>query len=145
VLKHSDTTTSESHVGNAIGPVFLPRVRSGLLGLTLFGGLLLWGAFSLGLIPSAGHLVAKLRVVVGVTWLYALLQIADLKVWHSRFARRRRAASRIPEALEGWLLGQLMAWSGMAYYGLTNDLRGFAAGLVLLLASFALFPIQDQR
>jgi hypothetical protein len=123
----------------------LPRVRSGLLGLTLFGGLLLWVAFSLGLDPYGGSLVLKLRVVVGVTWLYALAHIVDLKVWRSRIAQRRRAASRIPESLEGWLFGQLMAWSGMAYYGLTDDLRWFAAGVVLLLLSFALFPIEEQR
>jgi len=111
----------------------------------LFGGLLVWVAFSLGLIPRGGHLLVKLRVVVGMTWLYALIQMADLKIWHSRFVQRRRAASRIPEALEGWLLGQLIAWFGMAYYALTNDARWFVAGVLCLLASFAVFPIRDEH
>lgn len=115
------------------------------MGLTLFGGLLVWVAFSLGLIPRGEHLLMKLRVVVGITWLYALVQMADLKVWHSRFVQRRRAASRIPETLEGWLLGQLIAWFGMAYYALTNDPISFAAGTGLLLASFAIFPIRAER
>jgi hypothetical protein len=87
----------------------------------------------------------KLRILLGVTWLYALIQIADLKFWQSRFTQRRRATSRLPEALEGWLLGQLIAWFGMAYYALTNDPISFAAGTALLLASFVIFPIRADR
>lgn len=145
VLNHTDTRTSDRFRGHFIAPDQLPRVRTALLGLTLFGGLLVWVAFSLGLIPHGEHLLVKLRVVTSVTWLYALIQMADLKVWHSRFVRRRRASSRIPEALEGWLLGQLVAWFGMGYYALTNDARWFAAGVLFLLASFAVFPIRDER
>jgi hypothetical protein len=126
-------------------PDRLVRVRSALLGLTLFVALLVWIAFSLGVIPRGTHLVTKLRALGVMTWLYALVQIIDLKVWHSRFARRRRAASRIPESLEGWLLGQMIAWFGIVYYALTDDARWFAAGMVILLLSFAVFPIRDDR
>jgi len=136
--------TSEQLRGHVIAPDQLPKLRTALLGLTLFGGLVIWVAFSLGLIPRGGHLLVKLRVLVGMTWLYALVHMADLKVWHSRFVQRRRAASRIPMALEGWLLGQLIAWFGMAYYALTGDVRMFAAGVMLLLASFAVFPVRDE-
>jgi len=76
-----------------------------------------------------------------MTWLCALVQILDLKVWHSRFVQRRRAGSRIPEAVEGWLLGQMIAWFGIVYYMLTDDARWFVAGLVLFLLSFVVFPI----
>ena len=145
MLNHTTPTTSERLRGHLITSDQLPRVRSALLGLTLFGGLLVWVAFSLGLIPRGEHLLVKLRVVVGITWLYALIHMADLRLWHSRFVQRRRAASRIPEALEGWLHGQLIAWFGMAYYALTNDARWFAAGVLFLLASFAAFPIRDER
>lgn len=79
-----------------------------------------------------------------MTWLYALIQIADLKVWHSRFAIRRRAASRVPEALEGWLLGQMLPWFGVAYYALTDDSRWYAAGVILFLLSFRVFPIPSH-
>lgn len=75
-----------------------------------------------------------------MTWLYALVQILDLRFWHSRFVRRRRAASRLPEAVEGWLLGQMIAWFGIVYYVLTDDARWFAAGLVIFLLSFVVFP-----
>jgi hypothetical protein len=142
---HSNTTTSEHFRGHLVPPDQLPRLRTALLGLTLFGGLLVWVGFSLGLMPRGEHVIIKLRIVVSITWLYALIHMADLKVWHSRFVQRRRATSRIPAALEGWLLGQLMAWFGMAYYALTNDARWFAAGVFLLLASFAVFPIRDER
>jgi len=79
-----------------------------------------------------------------MTWLYSFVQMADLKVWQSRFAQRRRATSRIPESLEGWLLGQMIAWFGLAYYALTGDARWFVAGLLALLLSFLVFPIRDE-
>ena len=79
------------------------------------------------------------------TWLYALVQIVDMKIWHSRWATRRRAASRIPEAVEGWLFGQMFAWFGIAYYALTDDARWFIGGMLLFLISFAIFPIQARH
>ena len=122
----------------------LPKVRAALLGLTLFVGLLVWIAFSLGLVPHGAHLVMKLRVIGVMTWLYALVQIIDMKVWQSRFVKRRRAVSRIPEALEGWLLGQMIAWFGIVYYALTDDPRWFAGGLILFLLSFVVFPARTE-
>lgn len=141
----SITTTSATQPDPWLTPERLPKVRSVLLGVTLFVGLLVWIAFSLGLIPRGTHLITKLRVIGVMTWLYALVQIIDLKVWHSRFAMRRRAASRIPEALEGWLLGQMIAWFGIAYYALTDDARWFAGGLLLFLLSFVVFPVREDR
>jgi hypothetical protein len=108
-------------------------------------GLLVWIAFSLGVVPRGTHLITKLRIVGVMTWLYALVQIIDLKIWHSRFAQRRRALSRIPEALEGWLLGQTIAWFGIAYYALTDDPRWFVAGLFIFLMSFAVFRVRVER
>jgi hypothetical protein len=141
----STTTTSVAGVPPWLADDRLPAIRSLFLGLTLFVGLLVWVAFSVGLIPQGTHLVTKLRAVGCMTWLYALVQIVDLKVWHSRFAQRRRAASRLPESVEGWLLGQMIAWFGIVYYALTDDARWFIAGLLLLLLSFAVFPIRGSR
>jgi hypothetical protein len=120
----------------------LPRVRSFLLGSTLFGAILVWVGFSLGVIPRGTHLIVKLQVLGAMTWIYALGQAVDMKVWHSRWAQRRRASSRIPEAVEGWLLGQMIAWFGIIYYALTDDPRWFGAGMVIFLLSLAVFPIQ---
>lgn len=141
---HSVTTTSGTSVAPWLTPDRLHGIRSLILGLTLFVGLLVWVSFSVGLVPQGTHLVTKLRAVGIMTWLYAIVQILDLKVLHSRFAQRRRALSRIPEALEGWLLGQMIAWFGIAYYGLTDDARWFVAGLGLLLVSFAAFPVRRE-
>lgn len=126
-------------------PDRLPAVRSLLLGVTLLVGLLIWVTFSLGVLPRGTHLIVKLRVIGVMTWLYALAQIVDLKIWHSRWAARRRAASRIPETVEGWLFGQMFAWFGIAYYALTDDARWFIAGMLLFLASFAIFPIRIAK
>jgi len=126
-------------------PEKLPLVRSFLLGVTLLVGLLIWVTFSLGVLPRGIHLVMKLRVIGVMTWIYALLQIVDLKIWHSRWAVRRRAVSRLPEAVEGWLLGQMIAWFGIAYYALTDDARWFIAGTVIFLVSFAIFPIRPAK
>jgi hypothetical protein len=141
----SSTTASQSSTPAWLTPERLPAVRSVILGITLFVALLVWVCFSLGLIPQGVHLVQKLKVVGVMTWLYAFVQIIDMKIWHSRFAQRRRASSRLPEVVEGWLFAQMLAWFGIVYYALTDDPRWFVAGLVILLLSFAVFPIRGGR
>src|SRR2546423_3656634 len=123
-------------------PDRLAHVRAVLLGLTLFFGLVVWIFHSLG--PAtvrAPDFLFKLRGVGLLTWLYALIQMLDMRFWNSRFAQRRRAQMRIPDSLSGWLLGQMLAWFGILYYGLTEDLRWYVAGLVIFLASFWDFPV----
>ncbi len=144
-LSPLESTTSEFTQAGWLTPARLPAIRSFLLGATLLVGLLLWVTFSLGVLPRGTHLILKLRVIGVMTWLYALAQIVDLKIWHSRWAIRRRAASKIPETVEGWLFGQMFAWFGIAYYALTDDARWFIAGMLLFLASFALFPIRASK
>lgn len=144
-VSHSETTTSAQPPEAWLTAERQPAVRSVLLGATVLVGLLIWVTFSLGVLPRGTHLILKLRVIGVMTWLYALVQIIDMKIWHSRWATRRRASSRIPEAVEGWLFGQMMAWFGIAYYALTDDPQWFIAGMVLFLASFAIFPIRSHQ
>jgi hypothetical protein len=144
VSNRATTPESASSDLTWVTPERLPKIRSVILGITLFIGLVVWVAFSIGVVPRGTHLVARLRALGIITWLYALVQILDMKVWRSRFARRRRAASRIPEAVEGWLLAQMIAWFGIAYYALTDDARWFVAGVILLLVSFVVFPITSE-
>jgi hypothetical protein len=123
-------------------PERLAHLRAVLLGLTLFFGLVVWVFHSLG--PAtirAPDFLFKLRGVGVLTWLYALVQMLDMRFWNTRFSRRRRAQMRIPDSLSGWLLGQMLAWFGIVYYGLTEDLRWYVAGLVIFLASFWVFPV----
>lgn len=122
----------------------LPRVRAILLALTLFFGLVVWVFHSLGPVNSRGaEFVGKLRGVGVLTWLYALVQMLDMRFYHSRFAQRR-LASGIPESLLGWLLGQMLACFGIIYYGLTQDVRWYMAGVAILLLSFRVFPIRKR-
>lgn len=127
-------------------PERLAHMRAVLLGLTLFFGLVVWIFHTLG--PAtvrAPNFIFKLRGVGVLTWLYALVQMVDMRFYNSRFAQRRRAQLRIPESLNGWLLGQTLAWFGILYYGLTEDLRWYVAGLVIFAVSFWAFPVREEK
>jgi len=127
-------------------PDRLARVRSILLGLTLFFGLAVYVFHTLGVAhPGHPELVKKLRGVGVLTWIYALVQMIDLRFYNSRWAQRRRAASVIPDSLHGWLFGQMLAWFGILYYGFTEDLGWYVAGLVILGLSFLAFPIRRHE
>jgi hypothetical protein len=118
------------------------RVRGILFGITIFLGIVVWVWHSVGLQPSHTNLARKLRVVGVMTWLYAIMQILDMRFWHSRTAERRRESMGIPERIIAWLFGQMLAWFGIIYYGFTEDVRWYLGGLVVLLLTFAAFPIR---
>jgi hypothetical protein len=127
-------------------PERLTRVRAILLALTLFFGLAVYVFHTLGETHVAQPLlIRKLRGVGVLTWIYALVQMVDMRFYNSRWAQRRRASTRIPDSLHGWLFGQMLAWFGIVYYGLTEDLRWYVAGLVILGVSFLAFPIRRPR
>jgi hypothetical protein len=69
------------------------QVRNVLLGLALFAGLVVWVWHSLGPQTPPGALAGKLRVVGAMTWLYALVQILDMRFWHSSIAEKRRTSA----------------------------------------------------
>jgi hypothetical protein len=124
-------------------PDRLSRLRSILFGLSLFFGLAVYVFHTLGASHLAQpELVRKLRGVGILTWIYALVQMVDMRFYNSRWAQRRRSTSRIPDSLHAWLFGQMLAWFGILYYGLTEDLRAYVAGLVILGISFLVFPIR---
>ena len=124
-------------------PARLMQVRAVLLGMSLLLGLAVYVFHTLGASHLAQPLlVRKLRGVGVLTWLYALIQMIDLRFYNSRWAQRRRASTGIPDSLHGWLFGQMLAWFGILYYGLTEDLRWYVAGLVILALSFLAFPIR---
>lgn len=127
-------------------PGRLTRVRAILLAVSLFFGLAVYVFHTLGAARDASPiLITKLRGVGVLTWLYALVQMIDLRFYNSRWAQRRRTSTGIPDSLHGWLFGQMLAWYGILYYGLTEDLRPYAAGLVILALSFLAFPIRKPR
>lgn len=122
------------------------QVRGVLLGLTLFFGLTVWVWHSLdAAAPNPGVFVRKLRIVGIMTWLYALVQLLDIRFWRSATARKRREAMGIPDSLIAWLFGQMLAWFGIIYYGFTEDARWYLAGLVVLLVTFIVFPVRQSK
>jgi hypothetical protein len=125
----------------------LARVRAILLGITLLVGLAVYVFHTVGTSlgsSSTTHplFIRKLRGVGVMTWLYALVQMVDMRFYNSRWAQRRRAASGLPDTLYGWLFGQMVAWFGILYYGFTEDVRWYVAGLLILGLSFVVFPIR---
>jgi hypothetical protein len=127
-------------------PDRLTRVRAILLALSLFFGLVVYVFHTVSTARNATPvLIHKLRGVGVLTWIYALVQMVDLRFYNSRWAKRRRSSTGIPDSLHGWLFGQMLAWFGILYYGLTEDLRWYVAGLVILALSFLAFPIRRPR
>jgi hypothetical protein len=150
-MAHQPSTPIETTTATAtaryrwLTPAAQGQVRAVLLGLALFVGLIVWVWHSLGASsPQAGDFIRKLRVVGIMTWLYALVQILDMRFWHSGVARRRQLSLGIPESLIAWLFGQMLAWFGIIYYGFTEDARWYVGGLVVLLVTFAAFPIRAE-
>jgi hypothetical protein len=94
--------------------------------------------------PEPTSFVRKLRIVGIMTWLYALLQIVDMRFWHSRIAERRRISMGIPERVIAWLFGQMLAWFGIVYYAFTEDARWFVAGVAMVLVTFVVFPVRKD-
>jgi hypothetical protein len=126
-------------------PERLIRVRAILLGLSLFLGLVVYVFHTVSTVRDTNVVfINKLRGVGVLTWIYALLQMIDLRFYNSRWAQRRRSSTGIPDSLHGWLFGQMLAWFGILYYGLTEDLRWYVAGLVILALSFLAFPVRRQ-
>ena len=124
-------------------PEALPRVRGVLVAVTLFVGLVVYVFHSFG--PIAEHDGQFLRRLQGMgilTWLYGLAQMIDLRFYNSRFAQRRRVSVGLPDSLHGVLFGQMVAWYGILYYGLTGDYRPFVAGVGILAVAFWVFPIR---
>ncbi|HKO15407.1 MAG TPA: hypothetical protein VJU87_04155 [Gemmatimonadaceae bacterium] len=148
MIPFASLDSSSDHVSSRydwLTPERLGQVRGILLGITLFVGLAVWVFHSLGpATERAPEFVSKLRGVGVLTWIYALVQMLDMRFYHSRFARRRNAQLRLPQSLIGWLFGQMLASFGILYYGLTQDLRWFIAGLAILVLSFWAFPVQGR-
>lgn len=122
------------------------RLRGILVGIVMAVGIAVWVFHSVAVgAERSPEFVQKLRVLGVLTWLYALVQLVDMRFYQSRFARRRHEQLGIPENILGWLLAQMAAWFGIAYYALTQDLRWYVAGLVLVALAFAVFPVVSDR
>jgi hypothetical protein len=142
VVKTEETPANIERFG-WLTPEALARVRVVLVAVTLFVGLVVYVFHSFGPIAERdSQFLRRLQGMGVLTWLYALAQMVDLRFYNSRFARRRRASVGLPDSLHGVLFGQMVAWYGILYYGLTGDYRPFVAGVGILAVAFWVFPIR---
>jgi hypothetical protein len=124
-------------------PEALARVRGVLVAVTLFVGLAVYVFHTFGTTAERdSQFLRRLQGMGVLTWLYALAQMIDLRFYNSRFAQRRRISVGLPDSLHGVLFGQMVAWYGILYYGLTGDYRPFVAGVGILAIAFWVFPIR---
>jgi hypothetical protein len=138
-------TETQRHVERFgwLTPEALARVRGVLVAVTLFVGLAVYVFHSLGPIAERdGQFLRRLQGMGILTWAFGLAQMADLRFYNSRFAQRRRASVGLPDSLHGILFGQMIAWYGILYYGITGDYRPFVAGVGILAVAFWVFPIR---
>ena len=118
------------------------RIRNILFGLLIFCGLVIYVFHS---IAAGSHrapdFIQRLRVLGVMTWLYALVQLLDMRFYHSRYARRRIETASVPEHMLAWLLAQVLPWYGIIYYALTADFRWYVVGLCLAALTTWAYPI----
>lgn len=122
------------------------RVRNILFGLLLFVGLVIYVFHSIAAhTQRAPEFVQRLRVLGVMTWLYALVQLIDMRFYHSRFARRRIEAASVPEHMLAWLIAQVLPWYGIIYYALVADVRWYMIGLCLAALTAWAYPVPMGR
>lgn len=122
------------------------QIRNVLFGLLIFFGLVIWVFHSVAAGSSRPHeFVQRLRVLGIMTWLYALVQLLDMRFYHSRFARRRIETAAVPEHMLAWLLAQMLPWYGIIYYALVGDVRWYVVGLCLAALTTWAYPVPTGR
>lgn len=122
------------------------RIRNVLFGLLVFFGLVIWIFHSIASNAARPpEFVQRLRVLGIMTWLYALVQLLDMRFYHSRFAKRRIEAANVPEHMLAWLLAQMLPWYGIIYYALVADIRWYVVGLCLAAFTTWAYPVPTGR
>jgi hypothetical protein len=122
------------------------QIRNVLFGLLIFFGLVVWIFHSVAAGSARPYeFVQRLRVLGMMTWLYALVQLLDMRFYHSRFARRRIEAANVPEHMLAWLLAQMLPWYGIVYYALVGDVRWYVVGLCLAAFTTWAYPVPAGR
>jgi hypothetical protein len=120
------------------------RVRTlGVIRVALLAGVLAFGGVTWLMrrrgAASAPADVAPLRVMLIVMWTIAVSGIVTFRVL---FGRAHDAARRAQLSIFGWAAGELPALIGGVYYFMTGDAAWYAAGVLLLVAAFVVFPLR---
>lgn len=125
-----------------------PTVKLGLIRFALLAGALGFGAVVYFAQPIEGRgqrptaeTIQQLRYVGYAVWGVAIAGMLFLKI-------------RLGETIEsgspnlmiiGWALAEMTALFGGVYYQLVGDYALYVAGIVVMLVSFALFPVPRDR
>ncbi|MBI3789282.1 MAG: hypothetical protein HY275_00170 [Gemmatimonadetes bacterium] len=120
----------------------LTLVRIALLsGVLVFGGVA-YAVRQGGTVPSITHEQAQtLRVTGMVIWGLALAALVTMRLaLAERIARGRD--TKLP--LVAWAIGEMPALFGGVFFLLVGDWTIYVAGVVGLLASYALFPVPSR-
>jgi hypothetical protein len=123
------------------------RVRTlGVIRVALLAGVLAFGALTWLMrrrgAVSAPPDVAPLRVMVLAMW---ALAVTGIVVFRTLFGRTTDAARRARLSIFGWAAGEAPALIGGVYYLMTGDAGWYATGVLLLVATFVVFPLRPRE
>lgn len=120
----------------------LALVRVALLLSVLLFGAVTWFVRRDGtMAPPDRRTWEAVRVVAMVLWATAITGIIGLRLWANR--ARRDDDARIP--VIAWSLAEAPALIGGVFWFVTGQRWLWAAGLVVLVTSFILFPVRTVR
>ena len=123
------------------------RVRTlGVIRMALLAGVLAFGALT-WLMRRRGAVsvppdVAPLRVMLAVMW---ALAVTSIVAFRTLFGRTSDLARRARLSIFGWAAGEAPALIGGVYYLMTGDAGWYAAGVLLLVATFVVFPLRPRE
>ena len=122
-------------------PVPLAIIRIAYLVGPLLFGVSTWflhrqGAWTPDILPRALGFLPAIGIVV------AIVGIMVVRMFRASATDPVRRASL---AIVGWALGEMSALAGGVYYWLAGDARWFVTGVLLLLLSFLLLPLDDAN
>lgn len=121
-------------------PALLALIRIALVaGVLMFGGLTLFIHRQGSWTPMAEGDIDTLRIAGFVIWGIAVGGMILLRGKAGREIDRSRYATL---SIVGWALGEAPALFGGVYYFLTANAVWYINGLLLLIASFVIFPIR---
>jgi len=127
----------------SLTPSTLRVIRLALLGGVLLFGSVVWYLTARGTIdplPAAG-MTPLLIAFTGVS----LASLFGLAVLRSQQARAEDPLRRATLAIVGWAVGEAPALLGGVIYLLSASPIAYYTGVAILLASFAVIPIPEER
>ena len=115
-----------------------------LIRIAFLGGVLMFGGVSYNVHHAGGaplpdgEQARMLRWIGYGAWGGAIAAIFFVR---TLFARAADPAKRTTFTIIGWALGESVALYGGAVYFLSGDGQMYIAGLIAMLATFAIFPV----